>query len=90
MDATRGGLTAAARRAAQPRRNDVGIRLVGTHVAGRVAERLDRIIADAVSKRIDVVVVGEEPGQKPHAAHRPGIRRVDERRFRRPVGTAAG
>ena len=46
-------------------------------------------VADAVSKRTDVVVV-EAPGQKLDAAWRLGIQTVDERRFRRLVGRAAG
>jgi DNA ligase (NAD+) len=47
-------------------------------------------VADAVSKRTDVVVVGEAPRQKLDAARRLGIQTVDERRFRRLVGRAAG
>jgi DNA ligase (NAD+) len=45
-------------------------------------------VAEAVSKRTDVVVVGEAPGQKLDVARRLGIRTVDARRFRRLVGTA--
>jgi DNA ligase (NAD+) len=70
--------------------------LTGT-LAGLTREQARRLIearggrvADAVSKRTDVVVVGEAPGQKLDAARRLGIRTVDGRRFRRLVGTAAG
>ncbi len=70
--------------------------LTGT-LAGLTREEARRLIearggrvADGVSKRTDVVVVGETPGQKLDTAHRLGIRTVDERRFRRLVGTEAG
>jgi DNA ligase (NAD+) len=70
--------------------------LTGT-LAGLTREEARRLIearggrvADAVSKRTDVVVVGETPGQKLDAARRLGIRTVDEHRFRRLVGEAAG
>ena len=58
--------------------------------ARRLIEAGGGRVADAVSKRTDVVVVGEAPGQKLDAARRLGIQTVDERRFRRLVGRAAG
>jgi DNA ligase (NAD+) len=58
--------------------------------ARRLIEARGGRVADSVSKRTDVVVVGEAPGQKLDAARRLGIRTVDERRFRRLVGSAAG
>jgi DNA ligase (NAD+) len=47
-------------------------------------------VADVVSRRTDVLVVGQAPGRKLEAARRLGIQMVDERRFRRLVGTVAG
>jgi DNA ligase (NAD+) len=58
--------------------------------ARRLIEARGGRVADAISKRTDVVVVGKEPGQKLDAARQLGIRTVDERRFRRLVGTAVG
>jgi NAD-dependent DNA ligase len=43
-----------------------------------------------VSKRTNVVVLGRETGQKLDAARRIGIETIDEQRFRRLVGVAAG
>ena len=70
--------------------------LTGT-LAGLTREEARRLIearggrvADAVSKRTNVVVVGEEPGQKLDAARQLGIQTVDEQRFRRLIGSAAG
>ena len=70
--------------------------LTGT-LAGLTREEARRLIearggrvADAVSKRTSVIVVGEEPGQKLDAARQLGIQTVDEQRFRRLIGSAAG
>jgi DNA ligase (NAD+) len=58
--------------------------------ARRLIEACGGRVADAVSKRTSVIVVGEEPGQKLDAARRLGIQTVDEQRFRRLIGSAAG
>jgi DNA ligase (NAD+) len=55
--------------------------------ARRLVEAQGGRVASAVSKHTDVVVVGEAPGSKLGAARRLGIRIIDERRFRRLVGT---
>jgi DNA ligase (NAD+) len=54
--------------------------------ARRLIESRGGRVAEVVSKRTDVVVVGERPGRKLDRARRLGIRTVDERRFRRLVG----
>jgi DNA ligase (NAD+) len=63
---------------------------LGRAEARRLIEGHGGRVADAVSQRTDVVVVGEAPGQKLAEARRLGIRTVDERQFRRLVGRGAG
>jgi DNA ligase (NAD+) len=57
--------------------------------ARRRVEALGGRAAASVSRGVDFVVVGNEPGEKLADARRLGVRTLDERDFRRLVGGAA-
>ena len=53
--------------------------------AKKMAEALGGRVASGVSKKVDYVVVGEEPGSKLAEAKKLGIQTIDEATFKRMV-----
>jgi DNA ligase (NAD+) len=54
--------------------------------AKRKVEELGGMVASSVSRRVDYVVVGKEPGSKYDKARSLGVKIIDEEEFKKLIG----
>jgi DNA ligase (NAD+) len=65
-----------------------GLETMSRDEATRLAQEAGARIASSVSKKTDLVVVGENPGSKAAKAEELGVETIDEREFLRRLGRA--
>jgi DNA ligase (NAD+) len=54
--------------------------------ASEIVERLGGMVSDTVSKKVDYLVVGEDPGSKLEKAKKLGIKIINEDEFKKLIG----